>query len=245
MKTRDILTARVQRVAEALGEDLPRTMFVGGVANAFYPTPQGLDVRLTDDVDCVIAIDGLNAATQVELEERLRRAGFHEDMNSPVTCRSRLTSSTSAAGDDAETILVDVMVIDRTHGAVKYGFTNRWYVEAAQNALPVPLAGGTSIRVISPLYFIATKLVAFADPTRGAFDSLNTDLEDIVATLTLNDSVCRSVQNDTSDVCLYVRRELVRIRERLIELIPTLVEGDEASQTRGQGLIDWMECLEL
>lgn len=41
------LLARLERVAEALGDDLDQVVFVGGMATLFHTT----SVRSTDDVD--------------------------------------------------------------------------------------------------------------------------------------------------------------------------------------------------
>jgi predicted nucleotidyltransferase len=59
------------------------------------------------------------------------------------------------------------------------GFSNRWYRYAVETAQPVDLGGGITIRLVSAVGFVATKLEAFAD--RGSGDILAShDLEDIL-----------------------------------------------------------------
>jgi hypothetical protein len=59
------------------------------------------------------------------------------------------------------------------------GFSNRWYPYAVETAEPVELAPGLSIRRVSAVGFIATKLEAFVD--RGAGDFLTShDIEDVL-----------------------------------------------------------------
>ena len=58
------------------------------------------------------------------------------------------------------------------------GFSNRWYEDAIHHASTKTLPSGIEIRVVNPVYFIATKFEAFAG--RGKGDFFNHDLEDIV-----------------------------------------------------------------
>lgn len=59
------------------------------------------------------------------------------------------------------------------------GFSNRWYPYAVQTATPVELGDGISIRLVTAVVFVASKLAAFAD--RGGGDVLTShDLEDVL-----------------------------------------------------------------
>jgi hypothetical protein len=81
-----------------------------------------------------------------------------------VNCRFRL-------GD----LQVDFMPDD----ADALGFTNRWYKAALQTAQPYPIAEGINIRLVTPVYFLATKFEAFKG--RGKNDLLGSrDIEDIL-----------------------------------------------------------------
>ena len=41
------------------------------------------------------------------------------------------------------------------------GFSNRWYSDAIQNSQDVEIAEQQTIRLVTPVYFLATKLEAF------------------------------------------------------------------------------------
>jgi hypothetical protein len=72
-------------------------------------------------------------------------------------------------------ILFDLMPVDP--GVL--GFSNRWYQFAVDTAQPLELADGLSIRLVSAVAFVATKLEAFAG--RGADDVLSShDIEDVL-----------------------------------------------------------------
>lgn len=59
------------------------------------------------------------------------------------------------------------------------GFSNRWYPYAVETAEPVELNPGLTIRLVTAVGFIATKLEAFAG--RGAGDFLTShDIEDVL-----------------------------------------------------------------
>jgi predicted nucleotidyltransferase len=75
-------------------------------------------------------------------------------------------------------ILIDVMPTDKS----VLGFSNRWYKDAQNNAIPKKLNDSLSIKIISAPFFLATKLEAFKD--RGNQDFLlSHDLEDIIAVI--------------------------------------------------------------
>ena len=59
------------------------------------------------------------------------------------------------------------------------GFSNRWYPYAVETAVPMDLGDGTTVRLVSAVAFVATKLEAFAG--RGGGDFLGShDLEDVL-----------------------------------------------------------------
>ena len=155
---------RLMAVARALGPLRERVVFVGGaVVNLYSTTPLATpEPRVTDDVDCIIEVAPRTAFYQ--LEDELRSLGFVNDVTSGVICRWLYQGLT-----------VDVMPTDPT----VLGFGNPWYAEGFAQAQAYSLPDETSIRVLSPVYFLCTKLVALRD--RG-WDELRVsqDLEDIV-----------------------------------------------------------------
>lgn len=154
----------LRAIAEALGGLRERLVFVGGAtAGLLVSDPLADSVRATKDVDAVVEA----RLTQFhDIEAQVATLGFVRDVESGVICRwiHRDTG-----------ILFDLMPVD----ASVLGFSNRWYAYAVETAQSVDLADGLSIRVVTAIAFVATKLEAFAD--RGKGDILAShDLEDIL-----------------------------------------------------------------
>jgi predicted nucleotidyltransferase len=152
-------------VAKALGDELlPQVAFVGGCTTGLLITDEMTkeSVRYTDDVDLIIKVLGYTGWHK--FSEQLVDRGFRISMDDEVNCRFRL-------GD----LQVDFMPDD----ADALGFTNRWYKAALQTAQPYPIEEGINIRLVTPVYFLATKFEAFKG--RGKNDLLGSrDIEDIL-----------------------------------------------------------------
>lgn len=166
MMIKDELIRMIQRVAEALADDLREKMaFVGGCTTALHLTdPVTLEgVRGTDDVDLVVEVVTLTG--WYELLERLQKSSFTLRPGEEVNCRLRLGE-----------LKVDFM----PHNSSILGYTNRWYAEGFSNADSHVLPNGLKIRVFSPPFYLGTKLEAFAG--RGKRDLLRSkDMEDILS----------------------------------------------------------------
>jgi predicted nucleotidyltransferase len=79
--------------------------------------------------------------------------------------------------------LLDDLIVDimPTRGEI-LGFSCEWYQLAFDTAQPISLPDGTSIRLVTPACFLATKLTAFAD--RGRRNPMAShDLEDVIAVI--------------------------------------------------------------
>jgi hypothetical protein len=157
--------AMLRLVAEQLGSLRDEVVFVGGTTLGLLLTDEAApSPRPTKDVDLVVRA-GSPAAYHHELRPRLLRLGFTE----------LIAPSAPICAWMVQGIRVDIMSID----ASAFGFTNRWYVDAIRSPLEVGLEG-IGIRVVSSVYFMATKLEAFLG--RGGRDFYAShDLEDIVA----------------------------------------------------------------
>ncbi|MBI5083448.1 MAG: hypothetical protein HZB13_02475, partial [Acidobacteria bacterium] len=142
-----------ETVARRLGPLLPELVFVGGCATGLLMTdPASAPVRMTRDVDVIAEVASYVGYSR--LGERLRAAGFHEDVSEDAPlCRW-------VAG----AIRLDVMPVS----GVVLGFTNRWYKQAVRDAQEVRLAEDLIIRVVTCPLFLATKFEAFL--TRGKGD---------------------------------------------------------------------------
>ncbi len=152
-------------VAEALGEELlPHVAFVGGTTTALLVTDlvTRQAVRFTEDVDLILSVD--SKAHWYHFQEQLRARGFKESMEENLTCRMLLNN-----------LKVDFMPDD----ASILGFSNRWYKAALATAQPYALTDAITINLLTPAYFIATKLEAYQGRGNNAPMSSH-DLEDII-----------------------------------------------------------------
>lgn len=164
MKANDPNLPYLRHIAEALGDLREQVVFVGGaVAGLLVTDPLADGVRATRDVDAVV-----NATRAVfhRIEEAVAQRGFVRDVHSDVICRWVHKDSG---------VLFDLMPVQPE----VLGFSNRWYPYAVETAEPVALSPGLTIRLVTAVGFIATKLEAFAG--RGAGDFLTShDIEDVL-----------------------------------------------------------------
>jgi predicted nucleotidyltransferase len=112
------------------------------------------------------------------------------------------------------------------------GFTNRWYKPAMNAATERELEEGLRIRVVTPPYFIATKLEAFRG--RGKNDYANShDLEDLLTVIDGRDVIGGEIA-ETAAVREYIAREFRALLETpaLLDALPGYLLSDSASQER-------------
>tara|TARA_B100000780_G_scaffold2529_1_gene2167 strand:- start:2115 stop:2834 length:720 start_codon:yes stop_codon:yes gene_type:complete len=186
----------LEKVAQALGEELLPTMtFVGGCTTGLlltdaFASEQG---RHTDDVDLIVHVMGYVGFYQ--LQEQLKKHGFSigipdPDEDFPI-CAMKL-------GD----LRVDFMPDDES----VLNFTNRWYKAAMLTATPYKLTRDITINLVSPVYFIATKLEAYKG--RGKGDALSSrDIEDILQLVDGREELIDEVQSADSEVRAYIAIE--------------------------------------
>lgn len=152
------------QVATALDELLPQVVFIGGCTTGLFLTDDFTkeQVRYTDDVDLIVHAGGFGAWAQ--LAERLRQLGFRESMEQDVICTMMLGRLKVDFMPDDDRIL---------------GFSNRWYRDAMATARDFTLAEAITIKLVEPVYFVATKLEAYLG--RGNGDALSShDIEDLI-----------------------------------------------------------------
>lgn len=211
---------RIRAVHDALGELANDVVFVGGATVALYSERQSLDVRPTTDVDILVE---LYTRTQyAALEELLRAKGFHPDTASNVICRYIVNDVT-----------VDVMPIEESI----LGFSNRWYEEGYQHAIPCQMDDRYTVRIFSAPYFIASKLEAFKG--RGKGDGRTShDFEDIVFVFNNRSAVWQELEEAPQTVKAYLQEttnELVQ-NPSLLEWIEGHLEYHE--RTRASLIVD-------
>ncbi len=165
--TRDINIQMIIAVAKRLDDLRDKVVFVGGCATGLFITDPAMpEVRATQDVDVIV--EAASRMAYYRLEEELRLRGFKQDMseNAPV-CRWLV-----------DRIKVDIMPTQEEI----LGFSNRWYLPAIKNADQLQLDNDLTIKLVSPPYFLATKIDAFNG--RGGGDYMAShDMEDIITIL--------------------------------------------------------------
>jgi hypothetical protein len=180
---------RLRRAALALRELADALVFVGGTVTSLLITdPAAPPTRLSYDIDAIVDTKG--RADYYTIEARLRELGFAQAAHAPV-CRWFL--------DD---LVLDVMPDD----AHVLGFSNPWYASAFETAQWVDLSG-VRVRIVSPVWFVATKLAAFEGRGHGDFQA-SRDIEDIVAIVDGRPGLADELRSADDDVRRYVRARI-------------------------------------
>lgn len=222
MNPGDPNVARVEVVAQALGDLCEELVFVGGcAASLLIDAPGAPPTRVTYDVDVIAEVAALSG--YYALERRFTERGFAKDMSegAPI-CRWRV--------QDVE---VDLMPTDESI----LGFSNRWYPAAVASASAITLPSGRRISLISAPVFLATKFEAFH--ARGRSDVLiSHDLEDIVNVVEGRLVIVEEVAAAESGLRGYLAarfRELTRNPD-FANALPGLVAYDDLYESRIQAV---------
>lgn len=211
-----ILRDMLAQVARALGPELREQMtFVGGCTTGLLITDEFTkeQVRHTDDVDLIVHVLGYVGFSS--LQEQLKERGFRITIPEPgetqPTCAMKL-------GD----VRVDFMPDDEN----VLGFSNRWYKAAMETATTYQLTSELTIQLVTPVYFLATKLEAYKG--RGQGDALSSrDIEDILNLVDGRKELVDEMRSASREVRSYVADELAKLLE------DTNFEYAVASQARG------------
>jgi len=124
-------------------------------------------------------------------QEELRSLGFSESIDDDVNCRMRI-------GD----LKVDFMPDDED----VLGFSNRWYTQALDSAQAYRLNKEISIKVVSPVYFLATKLEAYKG--RGNGDPISShDIEDILTLIDGRSEIMAEITESPVKLRTYLSNE--------------------------------------
>ncbi len=109
---------RIKAVYNALGELATNTIFAGGAVVSLYADRPYDDTRPTDDVDIVVELIDYHGFAAIE--DKLRKLGFINDIESRVICRYKING-----------IVVDVMPVSEN----VLGFSNKWYAPGFKQAI--------------------------------------------------------------------------------------------------------------
>jgi predicted nucleotidyltransferase len=191
--------AMLMRVVERLAPLMDRFVFLGGVVTELFITSPGASSpRQTKDVDIVVNVLNLGEYSDT-LRERFVSCGLVEDTSpgAPV-CRWCL--------DD---LIIDIMP---TRGEI-LGFSCEWYQVAFDTAQPTMLPNGSTIRLVTPACFLATKLAAFGE--RGRRDPMAShDLEDIILVIDSRREILADLAAASPDLRAYVAARLSKFLAR-------------------------------
>ncbi len=207
---------------------LPQIAFAGGCATQLLITDPGAPpLRVTDDVD-VIA-DLVSYAEYARFSNRLRKLGFAEDSSegAPI-CRWMV-----------EGMKLDVMPIDERI----LGFSNRWFKSALSHSLTIPFEG-LELRVVTPAYFLATKLAALKGRAKGDFYA-SKDLEDVITLIDGRTTVAAEVHAAPANVRRYVSAEIRKLlaNREFVNAIAGHLPGDAISQARIPRMVNALRSL--
>ncbi|WP_250655564.1 hypothetical protein [Alkalimarinus coralli] len=193
MSTVNKLMDMMITVSNALGSELLNEVaFVGGCTTGLHVTDDFTKegVRYTDDVDLIISVTGYPGWNT--FQERLKEKGFRVSMEDNINCRMRLGE-----------LIVDFMPDDEA----VLGYSNRWYAEAMDAAKPYPLTPSITIKLITPPYFIATKLEAYNG--RGNNDPIGSrDIEDILCLFDGREELFRELKESSQDLREYISEQV-------------------------------------
>jgi len=181
-------------VAVGLGLDLCQKMvFVGGCTTSLLLTDAFTkeQVRHTDDVDLIIHVLGI--PPYYKLQEELRSRNFTEnpDVDDPI-CAMKL-------GD----LRVDFMPDDESI----LGFSNKWYREAYNTAEDYQLTPDLTIKLVTPVFFIVTKLEAYLG--RGKNDPLESrDIEDLLNLFSGRKELVDEIKQSSEELQAYISSQI-------------------------------------
>ncbi len=181
-KNRIISIQLIDAAIESLADIANDILFVGGSIVPLLFTSGDDYFRSTNDVDCVIDVEAL--VDYYNFTDKLKQIGFKEVIeNDAPICRWHK--------DDC---IIDVMPTSDI-----IGFSNTWYAPAFKHPVVYPIKSGVTIKVISPVYFIATKLEAFNNRGNGDFMASH-DMEDIVSVIECRPSIIDEIISAAPDV---------------------------------------------
>ncbi len=185
---------RIKAVSNALRNLNTEIVFAGGAVVSLYAdAPFRKQVRPTDDVDVVIELAAYK--NYAEVEERLRKIGFENDIHSRVICRYIYQG-----------IIVDIMPTDEQI----LGFSNKWYKPAFALAYDFIIDEQHSVKIFPVTYFIASKLEAFK--SRGGNDGrTSSDFEDIIYVLNYRAGIWKEFREASKKIKAYLKEEFSNI----------------------------------
>lgn len=200
MSQHDTHIDMLKAVASALGDKLRSEMaFVGGSTTGLLITDEFTreQVRGTDDVDLIVHVIGHRQF--YSLQKQLAEHGFRVAMPVPG---EEMPICAMTLGE----LRVDFMPDDEA----VLGFSNRWYQDAIATAWLHDLGDDLQIKLVSPPYFIATKLEAWNG--RGNGDALESrDIEDIINLVDGRPELLDEIAECSAELRQYIADEVIKL----------------------------------
>ncbi|RRJ96973.1 hypothetical protein Ga0100231_024825 [Opitutaceae bacterium TAV4] len=214
--------AALRAVAERLDALKLDYAFTGGaIVNLLLDHPYLSPVRPTDDVDVILEV--VTARHYAEIEERLRKLGFDHDMRPGAPCCRWMLG---------EHLTVDIMPVSGSF----LGLNTQWFSEALGSA-KLHEVSNTSLRLISPVAFLATKYTAFLDRGDGDYYGSH-DMEDFVTVIDGRENIVTEVNDAPTELREYIAQAIANLLANPFfeESLPGHLPFDQASQQRLPGL---------
>ena len=178
-------------------------------------------------MDCIVGVVDIHE--YYEFVAAIERRGFGpcRDPGAPI-CRRVYAG-----------LLLDVMPAKDT----PIGPSNIWYESALANAADFDCEG-RSVRALTPIYFVATKIEAFKSRGEGDFLSSH-DMEDLLTVLGGIESLRRDVAEARDDPGLAIRSQLLawRKEEAFMDSVDAHFPGDVLGQSVASSVHDWIGSL--
>jgi hypothetical protein len=205
--------------AENLGDLKDELVFVGGCTTELFITDEGAaEPRQTKDVDAIV--EASSYTEYINFSEKLKAIGFNEDTSEDAPLCRWVKGIT----------ILDVMPLDEE----SLGFTNRWYRPALETAENREFITGYTIKVVSPVYFCATKMEAFDG--RGNNDYLGShDLEDIIAVIDGREEIAAEIKNASDEVRQYITGKIISWlkNDKFLDALPGHLGGSSDKSRLG------------
>jgi hypothetical protein len=209
-------------VAAAIADLTLDVTFTGGTTIPLYlDAIAALEVRPTDDVDCVVEVT--TQAGYYRLAAQLRELGLEEDTTPGAPLCRWLCRG----------IKLDMMPIDEK----VLGFGNQWYLPGVAGAISYRLPSGRLIRIFSLPYVIAAKIVAFGSRGRGQH-YFSKDFEDLVALFNGAPNFLAEIATADAEVRSYIIDWMRSEQQNLNTIAPSFLSNAEQMAGRGRVLID-------
>mgnify|MGYP006298455051 CR=1 FL=1 len=217
----------IDEVSILLDELTEKVVFVGGAVTSLLITDPALsDIRPTKDVDVIVEVTSYIEYSK--LEEDLRNKGFKQRIksNDPL-CRWIIGNT-----------IVDFMPTDTKI----LGFSNLWYSDAIQNYTLQKMPGGRTIKIVTPPYFIGTKIEAFLGRGNNDF-IMSHDIEDIITIIDGREELSNEIKISPFNLKQYIQNHLSEFKKnhQFRDAIAGYLPTDLNSQKRFSVIINRIE----